>query len=61
MNGINAGSTIGGKMEGVKGLFFDVGGTVFDWKNTARENIQKLADEKGEPINSDSVCQHVAE
>jgi 2-haloacid dehalogenase len=26
-------------MENVKGLFFDVGGTVFDWKNTAREKI----------------------
>ena len=31
-------------MENVKGLFFDVGGTVFDWKNTAREQIQELAD-----------------
>ena len=40
-------------MENVKGLFFDVGGTVFDWKNTARENIQKLADEKGESIDSE--------
>ena len=39
-------------MENVKGLFFDVGGTVFDWKNTARENIQKLADEKGNAIDS---------
>ena len=24
-------------MNSVKALFFDVGGTVFDWKNTARE------------------------
>jgi len=24
-------------MDGIKGLFFDVGGTVFDWKNTAQE------------------------
>lgn len=39
-------------MEGVKGLFFDVGGTVFDWKNTAQENIQKLADDKDESIDS---------
>ncbi len=39
-------------MENVKGLFFDVGGTVFDWKNTARANIKKLAEEKGEPIDS---------
>jgi 2-haloacid dehalogenase len=43
-------------MEGVKGLFFDVGGTVFDWKNTARENIQKLADEKGELIDSEAFA-----
>ena len=43
-------------MENVKGLFFDVGGTVFDWKNTARENIQKLADEKGESIDSEAFA-----
>lgn len=43
-------------MENVKGLFFDVGGTVFDWKNTARENIRKLADEKGEVIDSDAFA-----
>jgi 2-haloacid dehalogenase len=39
-------------MDTVKGLFFDVGGTVFDWKNTAREQIQALADEKGQTIDS---------
>jgi 2-haloacid dehalogenase len=43
-------------MENVKGLFFDVGGTVFDWKNTARENIQKLANEKGESIDSEAFA-----
>ena len=43
-------------MEGVKGLFFDVGGTVSDWKNTARENIQKLADEKGELMGSEAFA-----
>lgn len=43
-------------MENVKALFFDVGGTVFDWKNTARENIQKLADQKGEPIDSEAFA-----
>ena len=43
-------------MENVKGLFFDVGGTVFDWKNTARENIQKLAGEKGESIDSEAFA-----
>ena len=40
-------------MENVKGLFFDVGGTVFDWKNTARANLQQLANEKGELINNE--------
>ena len=39
-------------MENVKGLFFDAGGTVFDWKNTAREKIQELADAKGHTIDS---------
>lgn len=43
-------------MENVKGLFFDVGGTVFDWKNTAREHIQKLADEKSESIDSEAFA-----
>ena len=43
-------------MKNVKGLFFDVGGTVFDWKKTARENIQKLADEKGESIDSEAFA-----
>ena len=43
-------------MENVKGLFFDVGGTVFDWKNTARENIQKLADENGDSIDSEAFA-----
>ena len=43
-------------MENVKGLFFDVGGTVFDWKNTARANIQKLADESGQSIDSEAFA-----
>lgn len=43
-------------MEQVKALFFDVGGTVFDWKNTARENIEKLADETGLAINSEAFA-----
>jgi len=43
-------------MESVKGLFFDVGGTVFDWKNTARENVQKLADENGALIDSEAFA-----
>ena len=43
-------------MVNVKGLFFDVGGTVFDWKNTARENIQRLADEKDQTIDSEAFA-----
>ena len=43
-------------MSEIKGLFFDVGGTVFDWKNTARENIRELADEKGESINDEAFA-----
>lgn len=43
-------------MQNVKGLFFDVGGTVFDWKNTARENIQKLADKSGQSIDSEAFA-----
>jgi len=39
-------------MDNIKGLFFDVGGTVFDWKNTVREKIQALADEKNISLDS---------
>ena len=38
-------------MENVKGLFFDVGGTVFDWKNTVRKKIQELANARGQTID----------
>ena len=43
-------------MENVKGLFFDVGGTVFDWKNTAREKIQELAEAKSQTIDSEAFA-----
>ena len=43
-------------MEKIKGLFFDVGGTVFDWKNTAREKIKKLAGEKNHTIASEAFA-----
>ncbi len=43
-------------MQNVKGLFFDVGGTVFDWKNTAREKIQELADAKAHTIDSEAFA-----
>ena len=43
-------------MRKVKALFFDVGGTVFDWKNTAREKNQALADAKGQAIDSEAFA-----
>ncbi|MBA2882771.1 2-haloacid dehalogenase [Desulfosalsimonas propionicica] len=43
-------------MKAIRGLFFDVGGTVFDWKNTARENIEKLAKQHGEAIDSEAFA-----
>jgi 2-haloacid dehalogenase len=43
-------------MENVKALFFDVGGTVFDWKNTVKEKIQELANEKGKIIDSETFA-----
>ena len=43
-------------MGNIKGLYFDVGGTVFDWKNTARENIRKLVDAKGASINDEAFA-----
>jgi len=43
-------------MNRVKALCFDVGGTVFDWKNTAREQVQALATERGETIDSDAFA-----
>lgn len=39
-------------MNNVKGLFFDVGGTVFDWKNTVRDKVQELADKKDQAVDS---------
>lgn len=43
-------------MDKVKGLFFDVGGTIFDWKNTARERIQELANARGKEIDSEAFA-----
>ena len=43
-------------MHKIKALYFDVGGTVFDWKNTAREHIQELADAQGKSINSEAFA-----
>lgn len=43
-------------MNQIKALFFDVGGTVFDWKNTAREAIRQLADERGPTIDDEAFA-----
>ena len=43
-------------MKNVKGLFFDVGGTVFDWKNTVREKIQELAEAESQTIDSEAFA-----
>jgi len=47
---------MGGSMENVKGLFFDVGGTVFDWKNTARQRIEELAAAESQTIDGDAFA-----
>ena len=44
-------------MEGVKALFFDVGGTVFDWKNTAKAQIEALARQNDQTVDSERFAQ----
>ena len=44
-------------MEAVKALFFDVGGTVFDWKNTAKAQIEVLARKNNQAVDSDRFAQ----
>ncbi len=43
-------------MHNIKGLFFDVGGTVFDWKNTAKEHIRIQSIAHKQDIDSDSFA-----
>ncbi|MBU1044598.1 MAG: hypothetical protein KJ915_09425 [Candidatus Omnitrophica bacterium] len=43
-------------MDNIRALFFDVGGTIFDWKNTAREKIQTLAAEKGQVMDCEAFA-----
>ncbi|MFO7850705.1 MAG: HAD family hydrolase [Spirochaetia bacterium] len=43
-------------MEEVKALFFDVGGTIFDWKNTARGVIEELAHAQATTIDSEAFA-----
>jgi 2-haloacid dehalogenase len=43
-------------MDNVKGLFFDVGGTVFDWNSIAQSRIRKLADARGREIDCEAFA-----
>jgi 2-haloacid dehalogenase len=38
-------------LTGVRALTFDVGGTVFDWHHTIREEVQRLAGERGVEVD----------
>jgi len=40
-------------MKDVKALFFDVGGTVFDWKNTAKGQVEAFARKNEQTVDSD--------
>lgn len=43
-------------MKTPKALFFDVGGTIFDWKNTAIPHITKLASDYGHTIDAEAFA-----
>ena len=43
-------------MKEVRALFFDVGGTVFDWKNTVKEKIGQLAAKEADNIDSEGFA-----
>ncbi len=43
-------------MKEVKTLFFDVGGTVFDWKNTVLEKIKELAINNQQTMNCEAFA-----
>lgn len=43
-------------MTNPKALFFDVGGTIFDWKNTAIANITQLSHDQGIGIDADAFA-----
>jgi len=43
-------------MNNVQALLFDVGGTIFDWKNTVRERLQELAGAEAETIDSEAFA-----
>ena len=43
-------------MKDVRYLFFDVGGTIFDWKNTAKRSIEALAKQYSQGIDSEAFA-----
>lgn len=43
-------------MNNIKALFFDVGGTIFDWKNTAKAHITALAAEHNQSIDAEAFA-----
>ena len=43
-------------METIRNLFFDVGGTVFDWKNTVKNEITILAQSHNQQVDSDAFA-----
>ncbi|MEM7347135.1 MAG: HAD-IA family hydrolase [Chloroflexota bacterium] len=43
-------------MKQVKALFFDVGGTIFDWKNTARSSIERLSVAHNQTVDGEAFA-----
>ncbi len=43
-------------MTNPKALFFDVGGTIFDWKNTAIPIINRLADQHNQSVDAEAFA-----
>lgn len=43
-------------MTAPKALFFDVGGTIFDWKNTAIPIINRLASDHGQHVDAEAFA-----
>lgn len=43
-------------MDNIRNLFFDVGGTVFDWKNTVKKAIAEMAKNHGQQLDSEAFA-----
>ncbi len=46
------GETMAIDLSNIRALTFDVGGTVFDWHHTVRDEVQRLADERAVEVNA---------